>query len=131
MKKQFSSIGLAVLLAGAVMTTSGCFALLVGAAAGAGGVAWVKGSLEQNFDKPVADLHKASQRALRDIKCVIRSDEIRRHVARIKFEFDDGEKGSIDIRAFTERSSKLKIRVGILGDETKSHIVLNAVLKHL
>ena len=114
-----------------IVTTSGCVPLLIGAAAGAGGVAWVKGSLEQNFDKPVADLHRAGQRGLKDIKCVIRSDEIRRHLAKIKFEFDDGESGTIHIRALTEHSCVLNIRVGILGDETKSHIVLNAILKHL
>ncbi|MBI5416272.1 MAG: DUF3568 family protein [Candidatus Omnitrophica bacterium] len=131
MTRYFNSIILAVLLSVTLVTTQGCVPLLVGAAAGAGGVAWVKGGLEQNFDKTVADLHKASQHGLKDVKCVIRSDEIRRHVARIKFEFDDGEKGSIDIRAFTERSARLKIRVGILGDEMKSHIVLNAILKHL
>lgn len=114
-----------------VITTAGCVPLIVGAAAGAGGVAYVKGSLEQNFDNSVAQLHTASLAGLKDIKGVVLSDEIRRHVAKIKFEFDDGEKGSVIIKALTERSAKLRIRVGILGDETKSHIILNAILKHL
>jgi len=124
-------MALAVILIGAVITTSGCVALLIGAAAGAGGVAWVKGSLEQNFDNTVDQLHRASLSGLRDIKCATRSDQIRKHLAKIEFEFDDGQKGTINLKALTERSAKLKIRVGILGDETKSHIVLNAILKHL
>ncbi len=131
MKRQFSSIGLTVLLLGTTLASSGCVALLIGAAAGAGGVAWVKGSLEQNFDKTVGQLHSASLRGLKDIKCSVRLDQIRKHLAKIDFEFDDGQKGSINIKALTERSAKLKIRIGILGDETKSHIVLNAILKHL
>lgn len=115
----------------ALMTTAGCIPLLIGAAAGAGGVAWAKGSLEQNFDKTVDQLHRASLGGLRDIKCAVSSDQIRKHLAKIKFKFDDGQEGTINIKAMTERSSQLKIRVGVLGDETKSHIVLNAILRHL
>ena len=127
MKRQW----LAVMFLGVLLTTSGCVPLLVGAAAGAGGVAWAKGSLEQNFDKTVDQLHRASLAGLRDIKCTVRNDQIRKHLAKIDFEFDDGQKAAININALTERSAKLKIRIGVLGDETKSHIVLNAILKHL
>ena len=113
------------------MSASGCVPLLIGAAAGAGGEVWVKGSLEQNFDNTVDQLHRASLAGLRDIKCTVRTNQIRKHLAKINFEFDDGQKGSINIKALTERSAQLKIRVGVLGDETKSHIVLNAILRHL
>ena len=131
MNKQFSSIGLAAMLLGAALATSGCVPLLIGAAAGAGGVAYVKGGLEQNFDKTVDQLHRASVAGLKDIKCVVRTDQVRKHLAKIQFEFDDGQKGTINIKALTERSAQLNVRIGVLGDETKSHIVLNAVLKHL
>lgn|SRR3989338_145542 len=123
--------GLAMMLLVAVLTASGCVPFLIGAAAGVGGVAWVKGSLEQNFDKTVDQLHRASLAGLRDIKCAVRNDQIRKHLAKIDFEFDDGQKGAINIKALTERSAELKIRIGVLGDETKSHIILNAILKHL
>ncbi|MBI3617059.1 MAG: DUF3568 family protein [Candidatus Omnitrophica bacterium] len=131
MTRYFNSILLTVLLSATLITTQGCVPLLIGAAAGAGGVAWAKGSLEQNFDKTVDQLHRASLAGLRDIKCTVRNDQIRKHLAKIDFEFDDGQKGSVNIKALTERSAQLKIRVGVLGDETKSHIVLNAILRHL
>lgn len=131
MKKKFLSSGLGVMLLGAALTTNGCVPLLIGAAAGAGGVVWVKGSLDQNFDKTVEQLHRASLAGLRDIKCAVRTNQIRKHLAKINFEFDDGQKGSVNIKAVTERSARLKIRVGVLGEETKSHIVLNAILRHL
>ena len=131
MTRYFNSILLAVLLSAALITTQGCVSLLIGAAAGAGTVAWAKGSLEQNFDKTVDQLHRASLAGLRDIKCAVRNDQIRKHLAKIDFEFDDGQKGAVHIKALTEHSAKLQIRVGVLGDETKSHIVLNAILKHL
>ena len=120
-----------MMLLGVLLTTNGCVPLLIGAAAGAGGVVWVKGSLEQNFDKTVEQLHRASLAGLRDIKCTVRADQVRKHLAKITFEFDDGQKGSVNIKALTERSAKLKIRVGVLGDETKSQIALNAILRHL
>lgn len=127
----FKSTALTVALFGLLATTQGCVPLLIGAAAGAGGVVWVKGSLEQNFDKTVEQLHRASLAGLRDTKCAVRKDQIRKHLAKIDFEFDDGQKGSVNIKALTERSAKLKIRVGVLGDETKSQIILNAILRHL
>ncbi|MBI5023561.1 MAG: DUF3568 family protein [Candidatus Omnitrophica bacterium] len=131
MRKFFGNLLPGLSLIFFLMTTAGCVPLLIGAAAGAGGVAWAKGSLEQNFDKTVDQLHRASLAGLRDIKCTVRNDQIRKHLAKIDFEFDDGQKGSVNIKALTERSAQLKIRVGVLGDETKSHIVLNAILRHL
>lgn len=131
MTRYFTPMLLAVLLSATLITTQGCVPLLIGAAAGAGGVVWVKGSLEQNFDKSVDHLHRASLGGLRDVKCAVSSDQIRKHLAKIKFKFDDGQEGTINIKAMTERSSRLKIRVGILGDETKSQIVLNAIVRHL
>lgn len=131
MIRYFKPASSAVILLSILLTAQGCVPLIIGAAVGAGGVAYVKGSLEQNFDKSVDQLHRASLGGLKNIKCAVRSDQIRKHLAKITFEFDDGQKGSIHIKALTERSAQIKIRVGILGDETKSHIVLNAVLKHL
>ncbi len=131
MIRYFKSTSLAAIVFSILLTAQGCVPLLIGAAAGAGGVVWVKGSLEQNFDKSVDHLHRASLGGLRDIKCAVSSDQIRKHLAKIKFKFDDGQEGTINIKAMTERSSRLKIRAGILGDETKSQIVLNAILRHL
>ena len=125
------STNFAAVLFSILLTAQGCVPLLIGAAAGAGGVVWAKGSLEQNFDNTVDQLHRASLAGLRDIKCTVRTNQIRKHLAKIEFEFDDGQKGSINVKALTERSAKLNIRVGILGDETKSNIILNAILKHL
>ena len=127
----FKSTSFAAVVFSMLLTAQGGVPLLSGAAAGAGGVVWAKGGLEQNFDKSVDQLHRASLGGLRDIKCAVSSGQIRKHLAKIKFKFDDGQEGTINIKAMTERSSRLKIRVGILGDETKSQIVLNAILKHL
>ncbi len=113
------------------MTASGCVPLVVGAAAGGGAVAYAKGDLHKNFDNSVSDLHKASLAAVKNIKASVYLDKIGRHSAKIKFEFDDKEKGEIVIKALTERTATLKIRVGLLGDEIRSQMVLNALQKQL
>ena len=45
--------------------------------------------------------------------------------------FTLNQKGEVTIKAMTEQSAKMKIRVGIFGDEVKSQMVLNVIQKHL
>ncbi len=114
-----------------LVSQSGCVALLVGAAAGAGGIAYIKGTLEKNFDRPVKRAHKATLAALKDLKLVIKEEELNQHSSKIKAEYPDETKVYIDITALTEKSSTIKIRVGIFGDQDKSQMILNAVMKRL
>ncbi len=130
MSRHFKSLYLNIILLGAVTVCSGC-ALLFGAAAGAGGFAYVKGDLQKNFDYPLDRLHKASARALRDLKAVVSSDETDKHSSKIKFTLDGDKSGEINIKSLTEKASKLSIRIGIFGDETLSQMVLNAIMKKI
>jgi len=122
------SLGIALILS---LTTAGCVPLLIGAAAGAGGITYVKGALVKNVDHPVKKAHKASLSALKSLKLFVRSDEFSRHSSVIKGEYTDGKSFQINIEALTERSSKITIRVGMLGDQEKSQIILNAIQKKL
>ena len=131
MLKQLKMFGLMLVLGSFVITTSGCFALLVGAAAGAGGVAYVKGILEKNFDRSVAQVHRASLTALKKLKMTIHDDDVTQHNAKIKATDTDGKKVEVIIEALTEKSSKLQIRVGVFGDQEQSQSILNAIQKHL
>ena len=124
-------IGLGCILIFNLMTNSGCIPLLVGAAAGAGGVAYVRGTLEKNVDNPVAQVHNAAVDACKNLKIAIQSDDLNQHSARMKGALDDGQKVQIDVASLTERSSKIQIRVGMFGDETKSQMILNAIQKKL
>ena len=122
---------LGVLLIGVTLTTQGCFPLLVGAAAGAGGVSYVKGITEKNVDYSVKKVHKATLKALKKLKYFISSDEESRHLAVVKAEFKDGKKFTVEIKALTERASKIIVKTGVLGSEEKSRMVLNAIEKKL
>jgi len=113
------------------MTMQGCVPLVIGAAAGAGGITFVKGKLEKNFDYSVEKVHKASLAAIKSLDLFVRSDELSRHLSVTKGEFDDGKGFNVTITALTERASKIVIRVGLLGDQAKSEMILEAIEKKL
>ena len=113
------------------VATSGCIPLLIGAAAGAGGVAYVKGALVQNMDETVEDIHQATLDALKGLGIFVTADELNRHSAKIKAEYEDGKKVDITIDAITEYVSKITIRVGLVGDQEDSRLILNAIEKEL
>lgn len=114
-----------------VFVYAGCVPLFLGAAAGAGGLGYARGALEQAFDRPVKDIYEASLAGLKERGLIVKDDDIDQHLAKIYFEFDDGQKGKIIVKAFTEKSSKIIIRIGVFGDEARANMVLNSVLKNL
>ena len=59
------------------------------------------------------------------------ADELNRHSALIKVEFEDGKKINIKIDAITEYVSKITIRVGPIGDHDDSTWILNAIKENL
>lgn len=118
-------------LSATVVTQSGCFALLVGAAAGAGTIAFVNGDLEYNFDASVEQVHSASVRALRKLGLPVSQDVNDTHNAKIKSTYADGKDISITITALTEKSSKIQIRVGTFGDQVRSESILTTIQKYL
>ena len=121
---------LAVVLASGI-SLSGCIPLLIGAAAGAGGIAYIKGTLEQNLDRSVDKVHKAALTTLKELKITINKEESALHDSKIQAQYPDETKISIDVVALTEQSSTIKIRVGVFGDQEKSELILNAIRKKL
>ncbi|HQP10534.1 MAG TPA: DUF3568 family protein [Candidatus Omnitrophota bacterium] len=122
---------LGVVVISTLLVASGCVPLLIGAAAGAGGIAYVKGTLAQNIDEPVAKIHKASLAALKGLDMLVKSEELSQHSSVINAQYATGEKVKIEIEALTEYVSKISIRVGMLGDQEDSRLILNAIEKKL
>ncbi len=110
---------------------AGCAALLVGGAAGAGAVVYVKGQLNENMNASVSRVHGASISALGDLKLPIIEDNHDRLSAKIKSQFADGSDVWIEIESVTSESSKITVRVGVTGDEGKSRQILDAIHRHL
>jgi len=113
-----------------MLASQGCV-LLAGAAAGAGGYAYYKGTLERNLDKSNEQVHKATLKALKKLDLFIIEDEAGVHDSKTKAEYADGKSVTIKIKSLTERAANLKIRVGTFGDKEKSIMIFNAIKKQL
>ena len=122
---------LSLILTANIFLNTGCIAMMLGAAMGAGGVAYFMGDLVKNLDHPVKDVHKATLRALKELHILVLDDDVDAHLARFKAKLEDGRDVSIYVKAFTEKASKIKIRVGVVGDELEANKILNAIEKKL
>lgn len=120
-----------LLLMGFVLMTAGCIPLLVGAAAGASGYAYIRGALVKQFDVPASDLHRAAVKAVKSLNLDIKYDKGDRLSAKVRSEFTDGKDVKIDVTAITEETSQVKIRIGAFGDKLRSEMVLSAIEKYL
>jgi hypothetical protein len=113
------------------ITFAGCAALLLGGAAGAGSVVYVKGQLKEDMSASVPAVYKASISTLKDLNLPIIEDNHDKLSAKIKSQFANGDGVWIEIESVTAESSKLTIRVGILGDQYKSRQILDGIHRHL
>jgi hypothetical protein len=125
--------GRAVLLFALCLQLSGCApaVFVVGGAAGAGAVVWVKGKLEEELKLPLGKVHQASLAALKELELPVQEDKKDMLAAEIRSEFADGKDIWISIRSLTESSTKITIRVGMFGDRARSQRILDTVHRHL
>ena len=122
-----------VLLSVLIVATglTGCIALLAGGAAGAGSAVYIKGQLKEDLSVSVATAHNASIAALKELNLPIIEDSFDKLTAKMKSRFADGNDVWIDIEYAQLDTSKLTIRVGILGDEPKARQILDAIHNHI
>lgn len=114
-----------------LLSMAGCAPLLLGAAAGAGGVIWVKGKTVERFPAPVRDVRGAVRAALDDLELVATVDEGDALSARLEAEFADGKHVWIDLEAASATETSVAVRVGIAGEQERSRAVLAAIRGHL
>ena len=113
-----------------LLVTSGCFALAVGAGAGAT-VAYVRGDLDATlaggFDKSVRAVNQAIEQLhfakVSENKDALRVTTIARNAADKKIEFY--------VIKLTDDATQLKIRVGTFGDEALQVSILEKVKSNL
>jgi hypothetical protein len=113
------------------LTCSGCFALAVGAAAGAAGAVYMLGKLTDEVHHDVSVVHAAATDAMNDLglkPSEYRADKLTAHM---KSEFADGTNVWIDMQSIEEDRTKLTIRVGVTGDEVRARKIHEAIKRHL
>ncbi len=110
---------------------AGCVAFVAGGAIGGGAAVYVKGQMDETFNKPVHKVHNATLAALRELNMPLFEDTHDNTSAKIKSKVVSGEDVWIEISALSNTDSKVTVRVGIMGDEGKSSAILNTIQKHL
>ncbi len=116
----------------AVLIVAGCGAVVVGAAAGAGAVAYVRGELEATEEAPLDDAVRATEAALKDdLKFPIHSKEADAVSARFTSETAAGKDIAINLRKTSPTLTKIRIRVDVFGDEDLSRLILDKIRGHL
>lgn len=123
--------GLMVLLVIACLGASGCVALVVGGAAGAAGAVWYEGALEDTISKPVPVVQNAMLAGLKDLNIAVRDAKADSLEGHIDARLANGEKVSIKLSSVNDDTTKLTIRVGVMGDKSVSERILKAARDHM
>ncbi len=130
---QLSQTALLFLLIGLAPSLAGCPALLLGAGAAGGvaGTAYVMGKLQTELDAPVPRVRQAAVTALKSLDLPITKNEGDQFVATIESKTADDKQIWVTVDSISSSRSKLTIRVGLMGDESRSRRILDAIKANL
>lgn len=118
---------LAAMFCAASLLLTGCAALLVGAAAGAGGVAYVQGELKVTESVSLVVAQRAAEKALTDLKLGIQKRQADGLSGVLEARTAGDQKVTVKTKRIADKSTEIGIRVGVLGDEAKSRQILNRI----
>jgi len=114
-----------------VALCSGCAALLVGAGVGAGGVMIAKGKVTALLDYSVTDIHAAAIQALTDMGLPVEEDRGDAATAQIRSHYSDGKPIRIRIDTINDTTSRVRIRSGQIGSESRAQKLLDEIQARL
>lgn len=124
------ALKMSALLVTAAMV-SGCVALGLGAAAGAGTAVYVKGQHKETVDAAVPQVHQATIAALQDSGITIQEESVDDFSADIKGKMSDGTNVWIDLKRQTASTTQIGVRVGATGDQEESAAIVDRIKNRL
>lgn len=119
-----------VLLVGTVGLVGGCMVVAVGAGA-AGTVAYVRGDLEAVESKKLDAVYEATLKAVDELELNVTKETKDALSAVIVTRDAQDKKITIKLSATTDDTTKLSIRVGLFGSETKSRLIYQKIHENL
>lgn len=130
MKRRARMFVVVSIITGFAVLGTGC-ALLVGAGAGAGAIAYIKGESIRTYDFPIKDVSAATQKAF----SVLGITPSETNVGEIESTFEgtmkDESKVSIKLTSKAQKTTEARVRVGRIGNETASQRIHDEILKNL
>ena len=120
-------------LALAALTTAGCSVVLIagGAAAGVGGVVWQRGWLVATMEEPQDRVFRAAGNALSDLKIAVEDKSLDEKSGVVDGYAQDSKRVMVKTRPQADKGTKVSIRVGFWGDQTRSLQIFEQMKKHL
>ena len=121
---------LPLLFTAAFLLVQGCMAVaLVGA--GAGTVMYVRGDLEAVLSNDINSVYEAAQKSLEQLELKVSSKAKDVLAAKIVARDAQDKKITIKLSSTAENTTELNIRAGVFGNETKSRLIYEQILKNL
>ena len=112
---------------------SGCFlaVLGVGAGAGIGGYAYVKGELKSTQDASLDRAFDAAKDAMKDLEFIVTSDNKDALSAQLIAHDAHDKRIEINLTKKTETTTEIAVRVAVFGDEALSRLILDKIKSRL
>ncbi len=107
----------------ALVTLAGCGAVIAGAAAGAGAIAYMRGELEATEEAPIGAVVTATHAAIDDLELKLISSEADAYSGKITAETARGTDIGISLKRVSDNVTEIHIRVGVFGDEDLSRLI--------
>lgn len=114
-----------------VILLQGCVAAVVGAGAGAGAVAYIKGELQTTYAAPLSKTWDAAMSALKELEITVVTTQMDATRGTIEASRADGSRVKIDMKATGIDTTSVSIRVGILGDQAASRTINDKIAANL
>ena len=119
---------LSVLLSlGLLPLLSGCVVAAAGVAAGAGAIAYVRGELATSLDHDFGKVVEATRTALKELEYTKVSEKKDAMEAEFISRTALDKKVTIKLNQVTEKTTKVQIRIDLLGDEALSLAILDKI----
>ncbi len=119
-----------ILIVATTCLSQGCMLAAVGVGA-AGTIAYVRGDLQATESESIDVVYEASIKALDELDLHITSKSKDALVAQITTYDAQDKKIKIKLKATTDRTTKLSIRIGVFGSETKSRLIYQKIRDNL
>ena len=126
---QKKQVVITILFVGTAVFIQGCVIAAVGA--GAGTVAYVRGDLQTVESKSLDDVYEATEKAIKELGLNVTKKTKDAMSATIVARDAQDKKITIKLSASAEETTKLSIRIGVFGSETKSRRIYEEIKKNL
>ncbi len=123
---QIKRIHLIILLIGIAIFGQGCVVAAVGVGA-AGTIAYVKGDLEAVESEDLDTVYQAAVKAVDELELNVISKSKDALSATIYARDAQDKKVNIILKSTAEQTTKISIRIGTFGDETKSRLIYKKI----